>query len=195
MEKINYKGVQISIMKLKDVKEEISRLPDEALKNSLKLKREEFQEGVYDLYLEEAIKRNVEIESSEDNISQNIEIASIFQRMVNYIIDYGIICVLLRILFSGPVSNNTISPVFAILIFLPISFLYFIILEYKYGKTLGKIISKTIVLTDSGEKPTLKMILIRTISRLIPFNGLITFFSGISIHDRVSKVKCYKERR
>ena len=182
-------------MKLNDVKEEISRLPDEALKNSLKLKREEFQEGVYDLYLEEAIKRNVEIESSEDNISQNIEIASIFQRMMNYIIDYGIIYVLLRILFSGPVSNNTISPVIAILIFLPISFLYFIILEYKYGKTLGKIISKTIVLTDSGEKPTLEMILIRTISRLIPFNGLVTFFSGISIHDRVSKVKCYKERR
>jgi uncharacterized RDD family membrane protein YckC len=44
-----------------------------------------------------------------------------------------------------------------------------VIFEYFTGKTIGKFITKTRVLTDGGQKPTLKTIIIRTLSRFIPF--------------------------
>jgi uncharacterized RDD family membrane protein YckC len=86
-----------------------------------------------------------------------------------------------------------ISSVFFVIITFLILFTYYILLEYKTNKTLGKLLTRTTILMIDGSKPTLKTIIIRTLSRLIPFNTLITLFTGISIHDRVSKTRCFND--
>ena len=67
---------------------------------------------------------------------------------------------------------------------------YFIILEYKIGRTIGKYITKTKVVTEIGEQPNLKSIIIRTFCRLIPFDSLSFLFKdGEGWHDTISKTK------
>ncbi|EAT13872.1 RDD family protein [Bermanella marisrubri] len=46
---------------------------------------------------------------------------------------------------------------------------YYIILESIFGKTLGKIITKTKVVDEYGGLPSLPQVIARTFSRLIPF--------------------------
>lgn len=78
---------------------------------------------------------------------------------------------------------------------LSISFLlYFVLFEYYIGKTVGKIITKTIVL-DAGtlEKPKLWQILVRASMRLPVINMLdaLVAFSGEPLHDALSKTRVY----
>src|ERR1035437_3059242 len=49
-------------------------------------------------------------------------------------------------------------------------FTYYIVLEYKYKKTIAKFITKTKVVKDNNQILKLTDILIRTICRLIPFD-------------------------
>ena len=66
-------------------------------------------------------------------------------------------------------------------------FIYYFILEYFLGKTIGKFITKCIVLNKEGEKPNFKQILFRTITRFIIIE-FVSFFQKepLGWHDRLS---------
>ena len=70
---------------------------------------------------------------------------------------------------------------------------YFIILEYRYQKTLGKFITKTKVVTTNGEIPTLGDIVRRTFRRLIPFDNISFLFTKNGFHDYLSNTTVVKE--
>ncbi len=66
--------------------------------------------------------------------------------------------------------------------------IYFTTLEYYTGRTIAKYITKTKVVTENGEKPKLKTVLIRSACRFIPFEQLSFFSSTKSgLHDVLSK--------
>ena len=73
-------------------------------------------------------------------------------------------------------------------------FLYYIILEFYFGQTIAKIITGTVVVLKDGAKPNFFSICIRTIFRLIPFDG-ITFLGteGSGMHDTFSKTFVVKK--
>jgi uncharacterized RDD family membrane protein YckC len=62
---------------------------------------------------------------------------------------------------------------------------YYIPLEYFMGKTIGKMITRTKVVTRDGEKAELGDIVIRNLARIIPFDAL-SFFSEnpVGWHDK-----------
>ena len=64
----------------------------------------------------------------------------------------------------------------------------YLALEWLFGRSFGKLITGTIVVNENGLKPGFKSILIRTLCRLIPFDGL-SFLgkSGKIWHDSLSK--------
>ena len=67
---------------------------------------------------------------------------------------------------------------------------YFTLFEYKKGQTLGKLITRTKVVTINGNAPNFPAILIRTLCRFIPleaFSFLISNKSGW--HDNLSNTK------
>jgi len=66
-------------------------------------------------------------------------------------------------------------------------FLYYIIAESLFSRTIGKVITKTRVITDTGEKPGLPMIIKRTLCRFIPFEQYSFMQSDIGLHDRYSR--------
>lgn len=105
-------------------------------------------------------------------------LATFKTRIYIYIIDMVTISIIMMILLLS--SEN--------LLFVLFPLLYFILGEYFFGKTLGKLITKTSVYSKDGKLPTLSQIIIRTFCRLIPFDWL--FISNIRkpqvLHDKLS---------
>jgi uncharacterized RDD family membrane protein YckC len=69
-------------------------------------------------------------------------------------------------------------------------FLYYFLFELLTSQTLGKMITKTKVVDKYGSKPHVFRIGIRSLSRIIPFDGLSYLFGfEIGMHDLVSNTK------
>lgn len=77
---------------------------------------------------------------------------------------YGILKFLLINTEIGLLFLNFIDS-FSILFIL----FYYVFFEYKWQKTIGKYLTKTIVIDEYGNKPDFKSIMIRSFARLVPF--------------------------
>lgn len=71
---------------------------------------------------------------------------------------------------------------------------YFFIFESLGATTLGKLVTKTIVVDENGNKPNSRQLLIRTFSRLIPFDAF-SYLGNPSRgwHDRFSDTYVVKK--
>ncbi|HEY0340600.1 MAG TPA: RDD family protein [Steroidobacteraceae bacterium] len=66
---------------------------------------------------------------------------------------------------------------------------YYYVCEATTGRTVGKLVSGTRVVSESGGKPTNLQILQRTLSRVVPFEPFSFFGSAPGWHDRWSKTR------
>ncbi len=149
---------------------------------------------------------DVEIKQKEEVRNAEIELlsktASSGKRFVNYIID-GIFFMIFCLLFGAGlgIAVAIISPssvsffehdnkVFNYLLTIVAGLIYYSILEYTTGRTIGKFITKTRVVNENGKKPDFKTILIRSLCRFIPFEQF-SFFSSdnTGLHDKISKIR------
>lgn len=71
--------------------------------------------------------------------------------------------------------------------YVPVWWLYYILLEYNFQKTVGKWVTKTRVVSTDGSKPSIGRIILRTFCRCIPLEYFSYFFTVNGIHDRLSK--------
>jgi uncharacterized RDD family membrane protein YckC len=74
--------------------------------------------------------------------------------------------------------------------------LYYVVLESATGRTVGKLVTGTRVVTRDGRKPTVGQIIKRTLVRFIPFEPFS--FLGSSLtgwHDRWSNTRVVRVRR
>lgn len=71
-----------------------------------------------------------------------------------------------------------------------ITLLYYSFFEGFTGRSLGKFITKTKVVTEDGERPNFGTIFVRSLCRNIPFNAL-SFLSSDAVgwHDQFSKTR------
>jgi len=75
-----------------------------------------------------------------------------------------------------------------------ISLIYYNIFEIFTFRTIGKFITKTVVVDAYGEKPTSNEILIRSLCRLIPFDAFSFLGApGKGWHDSISKTYVVKK--
>jgi len=127
--------------------------------------------------------------------------ASQGKRFANFLIDRGLFFVLIFILgitFSliaeqaqnyqivtfldemNPIVDYVFTGIFMAI--------YYIVLEGKYQISLGKLITKTIVVDQYGGKPELSSIVKRSFSRMIPFDHLSFLGSAArGWHDSISE--------
>ena len=112
-------------------------------------------------------------------------------RLYNFLIDsilFYIIILVISIFLKEYVERQNLK--YLMILFY---YLYYFILELTIGQTIGKIITKTRVVTvDNNEKPSFTKIFVRTISRLIPIDLISYLFSSNGIHDSLSKTKLKK---
>ena len=112
-------------------------------------------------------------------------------RVLNFIIDTIVILTIMFLISYGtyfiyPEILDDNSIVFDIFYF-TIFFSYYFFFEALTGRTVGKIVTKTIVVNRDGNKPNSISVIIRTLFRLIPFDGFTYLFGSRGLHDLVSK--------
>ena len=72
-------------------------------------------------------------------------------------------------------------------VYLSFAMFYYLVLEGLFGRSFGKFITGSVVVTENGVKPSFSLICVRTLCRLIPFDAL-SFLgkSGRIWHDSLS---------
>ncbi len=72
-------------------------------------------------------------------------------------------------------------------------YVYYFVMEYTFGQTIGKIFTKSkVVDVNNKGHPKFIQIFIRTLSRLIPVDFVSYLFNKQGIHDYFSKTKLIK---
>ncbi len=123
------------------------------------------------------------------------EIASRLRRFLNMLIDtvgYFVLALAVGVVIGlvYPQFLSSESTLQNYMFGLGINVLYYLPSEALFGRTLGKLITRTRVVAVSGEPPTFWQIFGRTFARLIPFEAF-TFLqrSGIGAHDSLSRTR------
>lgn len=124
------------------------------------------------------------------------EHAEIWRRFVNLLIDYAIILVLVGIVigYGGSGGMGTFY-----LGFYGGFFAYYTIMEYAWGRTIGKFVTGTMVVRERDlEKINISQAMGRSISRFVPFEPFSFFGSIVGWHDKwngtiVIKVKSFSK--
>ena len=111
------------------------------------------------------------------------------KRLLNLLIDIAVI-IFLIVLFNTVIYSSSVISFLGLLRVLDmlIVFTYFYGLENSLGQTVGKMLTKTKVVTLDGGKPTTQQMLVRTFSRVIPFEPIL-LIGGKWLHDSLSKTK------
>jgi uncharacterized RDD family membrane protein YckC len=141
-------------------------------------------------------------ESLSNETLGNHNIASAGKRFVNHLIDYIIIYLVHSTLVGVLIATSDLgyaqdtSASFDIIIQsyaigFACFFLYFVICETVFkGKTIGKMASKTVVVSMDGTPPSFGQVIIRTICRIIPFEFISVWTSnGVMLHDSLAKTR------
>ncbi|TYB72214.1 RDD family protein [Bizionia myxarmorum] len=146
----------------------------------------------------EKIKQQATVEKEQkQKVDSNVVSSGI--RFLHYIIDFIIAYLLILVifiilgLFINPTSNNFIGGLLTLITVLGTFFGYYAVMEIKFQKTVAKFITKTKVVKIDGNKPTVSEIIVRTICRLIPFDGISYLFVKNGLHDYLSKTKVIKD--
>lgn len=111
------------------------------------------------------------------------------KRFLNFVIDAAVVISMIIIFNKFYFFLKILHIHDAFKIFdLALIFTYFYGLELSIGRTVGKMITKTRVVTDTGDKPTTQQLLVRTISRFIPLEPVL-YIGGAWLHDSLSHTK------
>ncbi|WP_069677287.1 RDD family protein [Formosa sp. Hel1_33_131] len=109
-------------------------------------------------------------------------------RLYNFLIDSALFFVVV-IIFSA-LLKDYVAEEYLKYVMIPLYYLYYFIMEWTTGQTVGKMITKSkVVNCGTDEKPKFSSILIRTLCRLIPIDFFSYLFIPMGIHDRVSKTE------
>lgn len=139
--------------------------------------------------------------SLKPNESQKQNVATVptsqGKRFMNYILDYIFILICYVILYalfdtsSGTSTGEEGGDSFLIYLFYLI---YYVFFEGIWQKTPAKLLTRTKVITKEGEKPTLGVIIIRSLCRLIPFDNFSYLSTNpVGWHDSISKTLVVNE--
>ena len=153
------------------------------------------------------LDENLEGETGAD---ENFEIASTGARFGNYVLDliaYYVVVFALSFLAGGlsvALSDGSLVDSMASgsgqlwiqLVSVIVYILYYTILESTTGRSIGKFVTGTKVVTVHGEKPDFGKALLRSLSRAVPFGAFSAFSSsGRMWHDKWTDTYVIKVRK
>lgn len=133
------------------------------------------------------------IDYNEDRTSVPVQLSA---RLGNYIIDsvfqYALI---FGLTYLSLIARENLGGLNGYVFGYLVSFLYYALFESITGKTPGKWITKTKVVTTEGYEPGSMNIIGRTLCRVIPLDGISFFFTnGVGWHDSISRTRVIRDR-
>jgi uncharacterized RDD family membrane protein YckC len=131
---------------------------------------------------------------------ENIIIADKSFRVANFIVDSIVLSVIVLLvaalgylIYPEMLNENSLVPdILSFVVYVS----YYFFFEAFTGKTIGKLLTRTVVVNRLGGKPTLANTFIRTLLRLVPAEGISFLFGNVGLHDLISRttvVSCRKK--
>ena len=130
----------------------------------------------------------------------NVATVSIGKRFIHFVIDYIFVSFLLLPLLGALIgivsaltgvdrsSMNKILISYRLLLSAGTMILYYVLFEYFLNKTIGKFLTRSIVVTETDAKPSFKSCLLRTLIRFVPFEPFSILSSDSKMwHDKWTK--------
>ena len=133
------------------------------------------------------------MENKIDEVSYSF--ATRENRLVHFVVDklaYLVLSAIVIIPLFKAENPSVLLPLFALLIIIVLHFVYYTTLEYVFQRTIGKYLTGTIVVSNTGSKPTFKSVFFRSAGRLIPFVWIIVLIEDYSLHDKISNTRVIK---
>lgn len=131
-----------------------------------------------------------------------LEMVSGGRRFLHYLVDVVVLQVLkfsialVLVLALGPRTALVTNPLLGFAFGLAMWMVYYIVMEGRFQRTVGKFVTGTIVVTEDGGVPSMGQILQRSFSRLVPFEGLTCFGDpSRGWHDRWSSTYVIRARK
>lgn len=164
----------------------------------------EYQIWAVDAAKLELSRRNIdvlELEKIESLISYDYALekslkareASSYSRFLNFLVDTAVIFTIIALghLFINRGEQLIVKLVLMVYLF------YYILLEYKFKKTVGKWVTGTEVVKEDGTEADLPEIIKRTFCRLVPLDPLsfLFNFSGMKFHDTFTQTRVVKSEK
>ncbi len=192
-----------------DFKKVMSERTDEELIVIVTVEKDNYQPLAIVAAEEEIKKRNIDpmtIEKVAGDLKGKKEKTKYFEtrrvrsitRLIHFVVD-SIAFILVTMILSFIVgiffqpTDRFLMTILGYLLLTSGFFGYYVFMETKYQKTIGKFITKTTVITKDGEKPTMENIIRRTFYRLLPFDRLSFLFAINGFHDRLSDTLLIKD--
>lgn len=126
----------------------------------------------------------VEAPREIEPVSKWLRFATFFiDYIVNYAVGFGVM--FSAMVAFGATATRALEGVSGILFGVILWFCYYVLFEGIWGRTPGKFVCGTVVVSKDGTKPTLGRIALRTVCRLIPFEPF-SFFGERGWHDSLS---------
>jgi len=129
-----------------------------------------------------------------------MELAGKGRRFTTCVIDYlgfyvfaALVGIVVGLAF-GQEGLNTLKKVPDALLGLSIFFIYYLFFEGIWARTPGKWLLGTVVVNESGLRPSFGQVLGRTACRFIPFEPF-SFFGTLGWHDSIPKTRVVRTRR
>ena len=132
----------------------------------------------------------------------DFEPATTGQRFANYFIDAIVFYVLIAIIIVPVVMKMNVDDldggsflgIYYLTVF-GIIFAYYTLLEGSKGKTVGKMITKTKVISEDGSPISYGKAFTRTLCRLVPFEFISAFIDGGRMwHDKWTDTRLVKDK-
>lgn len=193
-----------------DLRDLMSQHTDDELVKIITIDRDDYQSSTLEIAEEEIRKRNIDativeqiksdllakIEHQRKSDSMKVSPTTRFIHLVVDSIASIIVVVILGFIFSFLIvpTNRILEVVYGYFMFELGHFVYYVFMETKYQKTIGKFITKTKVVNKDGTKPEAGDILRRTLCRLIPLDRISFLFVSVGIHDKFSDTIVIKDK-
>ncbi|GAB2514665.1 RDD family protein [Lysobacter humi (ex Lee et al. 2017)] len=121
------------------------------------------------------------------------------RRFLTMLIDYAVYFVLVIAVMIPVIAvagEDAVQGARAYAVSIPVFLLYWTLFEAIFGRTVGKFICGTRVVTEKGGAPSFGQALGRTCSRMIPFEAFSVLFSedGTGWHDTIPKTRVVRAR-
>ncbi len=108
---------------------------------------------------------------------------------IGYLFEFFTVWLYNQMLGADPMLFIVVNAIFGLLV----TVLYYSLAEGYSGRTLGKLITGTKVVTESGEEATMSDCILRSLSRLVPFEAFSFLGSEPrGWHDRWTKTRVVK---
>lgn len=133
----------------------------------------------------------------EEKSPYTIAATPMIKRFVNYLVDNIFMAFLLVFILTTAgvdivaFTKNSLS---VQLYTLPLMLVYYTLMEFAFGKTIGKFFTKTRVISLDGNRLTFGQCLFRAVCRIIPIDFVSGFlFNGNFWHDSIPNTKVIED--